>query len=353
MHGVEAHLRIIDGRRARICTLLNNQEILAGMVSKCSREYVWVELDNSTDGPSSVLAKPVGRLELRLHDERRLALASRNPELVTARQLAVGDRVEVQAPPSADTSGLWQVIALLPRETWLIRRSEGRYRLRPQLVVANADQLAVVAAPNPSLRIGTIDRYFLAALQGGLTPLLVVNKLDLSPELSSSPELLGYQERGYRVYFTSAVAGYGLSELQSDLAGRLTVFCGHSGVGKSSLLSRLTGQPLRTGEVRQRDMKGRQTTVTAEAFRLPEGGHAVDTPGVREYGLAYLSWLDLNEYFSDIAAIGNNCAYSNCSHSVEPRCAVRSAAASGHLSEQRLASYRRLRAELDSSQQAH
>jgi ribosome biogenesis GTPase len=217
-------------------------------------------------------------------------------------------------------------------------------------VVANPDQLAVVVAPNPAVRLGTIDRYFLAAMQGGVDPLLVVNKIDLAPELPGRPEIRNYLDLGYRVFFTSAREDRGLEELRPALSGKLTAFCGHSGVGKSTLLSQLTGLMLRQGEVRARDRKGRQTTVTAEMYALPGGGLVVDTPGVREFGLAHLTWLDVHEYFSDIAELTLHCAFGDCTHTVEPGCAVLAAVSAGQLAEGRVDSYRRLRAEAEAAQ---
>jgi ribosome biogenesis GTPase len=316
-----------------------------GTVRKVSREYAWVLLDAPSGGRCEVLAKPRGRLELAARRDERLAREAGVLESVTAQQLTVGDRVTLLPPPVADAGALWAITGVGERETWLIRKSLGRYRHRAQLVVANADQLAVVVAPNPVVRVGTVDRYFLAAMQGGVEPLLIVNKIDLDPELPGKPEILGYRGLGYRVLFTAAQRGAGLDELQPLLEGKLTVFCGHSGVGKSTLLSQLTGLDLKTAEVRARDSKGRQTTVTAEGFILESGGMVVDTPGVREFGLAHLTWLDVHEYFSDIAALTLKCGFADCTHGVEPGCAVRQAIAAGELAAGRLESYRKLRAE--------
>lgn len=335
------------------------------MVVKCHREYAWVRLDAGPAGlaPNAgrpagdtttvVIAKPRGRLALLSRQAERKARQERELEKVTSQQLAAGDRVRLSPPLDAGQSAHWTVEATEERETWLIRKSEGRYARKAQLVVANADQLAVVVAPNPGIRLGTVDRYFLAAMQGGLEPLLIVNKIDLAPELPTQPEITNYRDLGFRVYFTSARTREGLHELPLALADKLTVFCGHSGVGKSTLLSQLTGLTLKEGAVRERDQKGRQTTVTAELYPLLAGGDAVDTPGVREFGLAHLTWLDVHEYFSDIASLTLQCAFADCTHSVEPGCAVRAAVQAGQLAAGRVESYVKLRAEAAASERSY
>jgi ribosome biogenesis GTPase len=323
------------------------------MVVKCHREYCWVRLDADGRTAPPMIAKPRGRLELVARAAERQARQAREHERITAQALAVGDRVQLSPPLDEGQAAHWTVEGVEERETWLIRKSEGRYSRKAQLVVANADQLAVVVAPNPEIRLGTVDRYFLAAMQGGLEPLLVVNKIDLAPELPRQPEITNYRDLGYRVFFTDAKHGAGVEELPAALAGKLTVFCGHSGVGKSTLLSRLTGLTLKEGVVRERDQKGRQTTVTAELYPLLGGGDAVDTPGVREFGLAHLTWLDVHEYFSDIASLTLQCGFGDCTHTVEPGCAVRAAVERGRLAAGRVDSYRKLRAEATAAERSY
>jgi ribosome biogenesis GTPase len=314
--------------------------MLTGTVVQYSREYTWVELDH--DG-REVLATPRGRLELVDEERARRAVEQQAREKVVAQQLTVGDRVEL----AADTAETYQITDVLERETWLLRKGNLRYSRKPQCIVANADQLAVVVAPNPVIRPSVIDRYFLAAIQGGLIPLLVVNKIDLDPGLPANALLNDYRRLGYGVHFTQARSGQGLAELSAGLAGQFTAFCGHSGVGKSTILSQLTGESIRTGEVKPKSLKGRQTTTVARAYNLPGGGRVVDTPGIREFGLIHLTWLDVHEYFSRIAEYASHCSFRDCTHSVEPDCAVQAAVRRGELSSERLASYTKLRDEAE------
>jgi len=286
-----------------------------------------------------VMAKPRGRLEIVQARAEKDWL--KEDKLVFAHHVSVGDQVVLSEPEA----GQPVIEELKPRETWLLRRSGGRYRRRPQCVVANADQLAVVVAPNPEVRLNVVDRYFLAAIQGGLEPMLVVNKIDLDPKLPESLQLTAYRDQGYGVFFTAALNGQGLPQLAERLAGKLTAFCGHSGVGKSTILSALTGVKLKTLEVRPDTLKGRQATETSRIYHLPGGGLVVDTPGVREFGLIHLTWLDVHEYFADIATLAQECAYRDCTHTVEPECAVQRAVKAGQLAAARLLSFQKLRKE--------
>jgi ribosome biogenesis GTPase len=319
--------------------------VLEGVVVEYHREHCWVELQPGQAGsaPVEVIAKPRGRLALVAREREHRAREARELERIVARQVAVGDRVHLAEPEP----GYYVIEELLERETWLIRRSLGSYRRKPQCVVANADQLAIVIAPSPDVRLNVVDRYMLAAIQGGLEPLIVVNKIDLDQGLPDAVEFRHYRDRGHQVFFTAAKYRLGLEALLPALAGKFTAFCGHSGVGKSTVLSRLAGVDIATAEVKRGTLKGRQMTSTARLYHLPGGGEVVDTPGVREFGLAHLTWLDVHDYFSDIAVLTTQCAYRDCSHAVEPGCKVREAVEQGRLAAGRVASYIKLREECD------
>jgi ribosome biogenesis GTPase len=304
---------------------------MEGMVVEYHREWCWVALADGRE----VIAKPRARLEL--------------AEQPYARQLTVGDSVRVEeASPEH-----YVIEEIHPRETWLLRKNLVSYRNRPQCIVANADQLAVVVAPRPELNLNIVDRYFLAAIMGGLAPMLVVNKTDLDPAVEHSLEVAAYSQLAYPVHFTAAKSGRGIEKLRPVLAGKLTVFCGHSGVGKSTLLRQLTGSnEIVVGHVNVLTQKGRQTTTSSRIYDLPTGGQVVDTPGVKEFGLHGLEWTEVQEYFADINALAQQCAYRDCMHRREPNCAVVSTIAEGRLSPARLESYQRLRDEAREQERA-
>lgn len=315
--------------------------MLQGTVVEYHREYCWVQLDGSA---REVIAKPRSRLEIEAQREEIDSAKEGRP--VFHNQVAAGDRVDL----SEAGENQFVIEGVAERETWLMRRGPERAgQHRMQLIVANADQLAVVVAPNPDLRLNVVDRYLLAAIQGGLAPLLVVNKIDLDPAVRDSTDVHDYQKLGYTVLFTSATEGEGLAQLAALLQDKFTAFCGHSGVGKSTILRELTGHEIEVGEVKEASLKGRHTTTTSRVYPLPGGGMVVDTPGIRTFGLAHLDWLDVHEYFSDIAELTSACSFRDCSHTVEPGCKVREAVEAGELSSRRLESYQKLRKESEKS----
>ena len=310
----------------------------SGTVVEYHRDSYCIVLDESSE---EIIAQP--RTWDALEDRRRMHELSLAGQVVLAQQLAVGDRVQV-----CDAGGGHFLIEKAePRRTYLARRGTKRFAHHYQLVVANADQLAVVVAPNPRIKVAVIDRYMLAGIKGGLRPLLVVNKIDLDGTLRDAPELRSYSELGYPVVHTSAIGGDGMDRLAGMLAGRFTAFCGQSGVGKSTLLAWLTGEHIDTGPTKRRMGTGRQTTVSARLYNMPGGGRVVDTPGIRVFGLAGLTQDDVRSYFSDIERIAGGCAYSDCTHTHEPGCCVRKAAAAGRITGKRLESFVKLLGEAD------
>lgn len=261
--------------------------------------------------------------------------------------VAVGDRVRVSLE-SAEEGVVEQV---LPRRSILARPDVFHHHLS-QVIVANADQLLIVVAwREPKLWPELIDRYIIAAERSKLVPVLCVNKIDLAEEIATCrQEVAPYLALGYRTLFTSALDGKGIDELKQLLRGRATILAGMSGVGKSTLLNAIQpGLGLRTGEVSDYSHTGRHTTAQVNLIRLDIEGYVVDTPGIREFGLAGLRQDDLVRYYPEIAAVAPGCRFADCSHSHEPGCAVRLAARQGKVPVVRLKSYRRIRASLPGS----
>ena len=263
-------------------------------------------------------------------------------------QLAVGD--EVRFDPEREL-----VEERLPRRTQLarLRPQAGRRahdRRHEKVLAANVDRVAIVmSVADPPFRSGAVDRLMLAAAAGGLEAILVVNKIDRLGGVPLADEIAGY--RGILpVLLTSARDKTGLDELRQALAQRRTVFAGHSGVGKSSLLNALEPElTLETGELRERARKGRHTTTHAVWLRLPGGAIVVDTPGVREIASGALDQELLAEVYPDVAALAADCRFRDCAHDREPDCEVRAAVADGRLHPGRLQSYGKLRAEVRSA----
>ena len=258
--------------------------------------------------------------------------------------VAVGDRVTVRL----DGAGGGVVEEVLPRRSLLARPDVFNTHLR-QILVANADQLLIVASwREPALWLELIDRYLIAAARGDLPALLCINKLDLATGLGEVQETLApYTALGIPCLLTSAETGEGIAELRARLQGRTTVLAGLSGVGKSSLLQAIRPElNLRTGAVSDRRHEGRHTTTQAVLVQLGESTNVVDTPGIREFGLAGLGRSELSGFFPEIAAAAEGCRFRNCAHIDEPQCAVRAAVRRGRIAQSRYHSYRQIYAEL-------
>ena len=216
-----------------------------------------------------------------------------------------------------------RVLAVLPRRTVLARTDPHNPRIERALA-ANVDVVGIVASVHaPPLRTGLIDRYLIAAQNGSMEPVVVINKLDLLQNEAELDELKAYDGIGVPVILCSVKEGRGLEELRAALAGKTCVFTGHSGVGKSSLLNALAPElDLRTGAV---EIKGRHTTTTSSLHQLPNDTRLIDTPGIREFGLPNVRADELRHYFPEFQDLADECHFNDCTHTHEPQCAVRDA----------------------------
>ena len=234
---------------------------------------------------------------------------------------------------------------ILPRRT-LLSRSDPENPHLERVIAANIDLVVnVVSIKSPPLRPGLIDRYLIATGKSGAEPLVCVNKIDLVENAEELTSLSAYQKAGVVVVLCSAATGEGLQMLSQAIAGKLCVFAGHSGVGKSSLLNALdSGLNVVTGSVSEANEKGRHTTTFSALYRLPNGAMVIDTPGIREFGLWDIAPADLRRYYAEFGAY--SCSFSDCSHSHEPGCGVKTAVESGEIPEFRYEAYLRILATL-------
>ena len=263
----------------------------------------------------------------------RCHLRANLPTLVT------GDRV-VWRPGN---QGIGVIVAQLPRHSELCR-PDMRGQLKP--VAANVDQIIVVFAPIPEPHANLIDRYLIAAEHAGIAPLLLLNKADLIDEgnRAALESLLGvYRQLDYPLLEVSAHDGAGMSTLRERLDGRISVFVGQSGVGKSSLVnSLLPDVDTRVGALSEQTGKGTHTTTTARLFHFPGGGDLIDSPGIREFGLGHVSRADVEAGFIEFRDLLGTCRFRDCRHDREPGCALLKALDDGRIQPQRMASYRHI-----------
>ena len=252
-----------------------------------------------------------------------------------------GDFVVLNYIPNGDS----QIIATLPRRTFFSRREPGPVP-RDQAVAANFDYVFIMQSLNLDFNPKRLERYLTLAWQSGATPVILLTKADL---VENDEEYLCQVERvaaGADAYVVSARTGYGLERLNAYLQpGKTLVFLGSSGVGKSSLVNALAGEPIMTvNGIREDDSKGRHTTTHRQLIRLKSGAMIIDTPGMRELGMWEVS-EGLTDAFSDVERFLGKCRFSDCTHNQEPGCAIKAAIESGELEISRWKSYLKLKDE--------
>jgi len=259
--------------------------------------------------------------------------------------LAPGDQVLVERDKDDAV-----IVAVRPRRNKLSRPDIGRDR--EQVFAANIDYAVVVASvAKPMFNTGLIDRYLVAAQAGGVTPVICLNKIDLA---ETEPESVQqYRELGVQVIATSCETVAGIDQLRALLSGKLSVLTGNSGVGKSSLVNALDPDfDIDTQEVSESTKKGRHTTTTSRMYALSGDIRIIDTPGIRQLGLWGVTPAELNYFFPDLAQYSPMCKFRDCTHTHEPKCAVRDAVEQGQIGRARYASYVRIRTSLTEDSQS-
>jgi ribosome biogenesis GTPase len=251
----------------------------------------------------------------------------------------VGDHVVFDV--EQDNTGY--ITQIEKRKNYIDRKSTKLSKIN-HLIAANIDQaFLVVTLKEPRTSLGFIDR-FLVACEGFRIPVCIVfNKTDIysSKELHKIDELtLLYQSIGYDVMQTSVTKNEGLELVKKMMTDKVSLFSGHSGVGKSAIINAIDAElNLKVGEISQFHSKGKHTTTFAQMFPLSGGGFIIDTPGIKEFGLIQYSKEEIRDYFPEIRAYNNQCRFNNCRHVNEPDCAVKNAAKEGNIPSSRYLNY--------------
>ncbi len=315
-------------------------EWLEGLVIKAQSGFFTVHTDES-----DFVCRVRGRLKEKWQDT----------DLV-----AVGDRVQISLVDEHGGMIEGMIEEVHERERALTRLAPSRGRgsrhwsrrgylsEQEQVIIANPDHVVFVfacAEPEPRLRM--LDRLLVGAELQDIPAVICANKIDLVAPEEPKDLFDIYREVGYPVLYTSAETGTGVDDLHTTLQGKISALVGPSGAGKTSLLNAMQpGLGLRVREVSSATRKGRHTTVVPQLVPLDEGdGWVADTPGIRALALFDVDPEEIDAYFPDIAPYVPYCRFSDCTHTVEPDCAVQEALEEGEISEHRYESYVRLREE--------
>ena len=251
--------------------------------------------------------------------------------------VVAGDHVAIEVGGAGHDEEQAVIVRVDARRNQISRTS----RKRQQVLVSNIDFVCIVAsAAEPQLKPNLIDRYLISAEKANIDPIIVINKADLVDVADLQPVIGVWAQMGYPVLLTSTETGLGVERLKRMVSGRDSVVTGQSGVGKSSLLNVIEpGLQLRVGTVSDENQKGRHTTTAAKLIPLENGGHLIDTPGIRQFQLWDVIPEEVAGYFRDLRPFINGCRFPDCTHTHEDDCAVKWAVADGKLDVRRYESY--------------
>ena len=253
--------------------------------------------------------------------------------------IAIGDRVQI----SVNTEGSGFITEIENRKNYIIRRASNLSK-QSHIIAANLDLCLLIVTVNyPETSTIFIDRFLASAEAYRVPTHLVFNKTDRYSEeesryLDKLIEL--YTHIGYPCHRTSAINNEGIDEIKNLLPGKITLFSGHSGVGKSTLINAiLPEQKLKTQEISEYHNKGMHTTTFSEMYPTQGNGYIIDTPGIKGFGTIDMKDEEVGHYFKEIFQFSAQCKYNNCTHRHEPGCAVREAVKNHFISESRYTSY--------------
>jgi ribosome biogenesis GTPase len=253
--------------------------------------------------------------------------------------VAIGDRVEIEI----NSEGTAFITTIGARRNYIIRRASNLSK-QAHILAANIDRtMLIVTVKYPHTTTVFIDRFLATAEAYSIPVVLIFNKLDRydADDSACLDALINlYSTIGYSCLPVCALTGEGIPELRTLLANRVTLFSGHSGVGKSTIINQLVpGANLKTNTISEYHGKGMHTTTFSEMIPLPEGGYLIDTPGIKGFGTVEMEGVEVAHYFPEIFKFSAGCRFHNCTHRNEPGCAVRQALEKRHISESRYKSY--------------
>ena len=296
-----------------------------GIVIRNTGAHYVVRLDESR---SEVKCKMAGSYRIR-------GIRITNP-------VAVGDEVSITP---ASTGEIALIKDIKPRRNYIIRKASNLSK-EAHIIASNIDRAMLVATlAHPTTATTFIDRFLATAQAYDVPAILVINKIDILADDPDNAELLDavthlYRSIGYTVVAVSAATGEGFDTLRQELASKVTLLSGNSGVGKSSIINRLIpGLNLRTAAISDAHDTGMHTTTFSEMYDLDGGGAIIDTPGIRGFGTIDFDRNEVAHFFPEIFELSKECRFRNCTHTHEPGCAVLEALADCRIAQSRYASY--------------
>ena len=263
----------------------------------------------------------------------------RMKESGTTNPIAVGDIVDYQQ----EEGGTGAIIKIHPRRNYIIRKSTNLSR-QSHIIASNLDTaFLVVTLDFPETKTAFIDRFLVTCEAYRVPVKIILNKCDLiSEEYTGYLEAFKkiYNEAGYEVVEISALTGHNVEIVRNLCKGKISLFSGQSGVGKSSLINALdSALTIKTAEISHYHLQGKHTTTFYEMHPLESGGFIIDTPGIKGFGLIEMAKEELSHYFPEMLKVTNKCKYSPCTHTHEPGCAVKDGVDEGTISPERYLSY--------------
>jgi ribosome biogenesis GTPase len=257
--------------------------------------------------------------------------------------VAVGDNVVFEFDPVK----LALIESVMPRGR-ILARQDVYVKGRKQIIAANLDQLVIIATTaEPDFRPGLVDRFLISAEKNELSPVIIINKIDIKNTDEFASTIDAWKALGYQVIAVSAKNGDGIDEVAKMLADKTSAFAGHSGVGKSTIINALAPKlALKTSEISSATGKGIHTTSMVRMFPLIGGGWIIDTPGLKVFDISEIKPDDLKKYFPEINERADDCRFDDCSHLNEPGCAVKEAVETGAIAAFRYQSYEKFWQEL-------
>ncbi len=275
-------------------------------------------------------------MECRMKGKFRMkGIKSTNP-------IAVGDVVDFELDENSDAV-TGTIHNIHDRKNYIVRKSVNLSK-QIHIIASNIDQVfLLITIDNPPTTTSFIDRFLVTAEAYGIETVLVFNKIDTLSEATLDEQLYMqhvYQEIGYRCLRVSSTEGKGVEELKQLMLGKVSMFSGHSGVGKSTLVNALEpALHLKTKNISEQSKQGQHTTTFAEMYDLSFGAKIIDTPGIKGFGIVDMEKEEIGGYFPEFFKLKDQCKFNNCLHKEEPHCAIKAALENDEIAWSRYNSY--------------